>query len=152
MPTSITGWTKRLVWLEATLIWPLGTIWTFPSRSRSLVTRNWMSSTVPETSAMVTVSPTLNWSSTRMKNPAMKSFTISWAPKPTAAATTVPIARNGVMLMPQTPKITRMAVTSKVKRNKRLIISHSVSALLALSDPRWDRPATPFRPSRTPTR
>ena len=43
--------------LEATLISPLGTVWTTPSRSRSVVRRSVKSSTVPETPATRMTSP-----------------------------------------------------------------------------------------------
>ena len=54
---------------EATLISPLGTVWTTPSRSRSVVRRRPKSSTVPVTPASVTMSPFENWFSMRMSAP-----------------------------------------------------------------------------------
>ena len=55
--------------LEATLISPLGTVWTTPSRSRSVVRRRLKSSTVPLTPAIVITSPLLNWFSIRIRAP-----------------------------------------------------------------------------------
>ena len=55
--------------LEATLISPLGTVWTTPSMSRSVVRRRLKSSTVPATPARRTTSPLLNWFSMRMSEP-----------------------------------------------------------------------------------
>ena len=55
--------------LEATWISPLGTVWTTPSRSRSVVRRRVKSSTVPETPATRMTSPLANWFSIRMSEP-----------------------------------------------------------------------------------
>ena len=68
----MTSWLIRAhvrVRFEATVIWPLGTVWTTPSRSRSVVRRRLKSSTVPETSAIVTTSPLLYWFSSRISAP-----------------------------------------------------------------------------------
>jgi hypothetical protein len=50
---------------------PCGTVWTVPSVSRNEVRRRLMSSTVPVTPAMLTMSPLAYWFSIRMKAPPM---------------------------------------------------------------------------------
>ena len=57
-------------WLPTRRISPLGTCQTVPSTERSRVVRSETASTVPEVSlSRLTMSPTPNWSSIRMKTP-----------------------------------------------------------------------------------
>ena len=69
---TVTFWLIRAhvrVRLLATLISPFGTVWTMPSRSRSVVRRRLKSSTVPLTPAIETTSPLLYWFSMRISAP-----------------------------------------------------------------------------------
>ena len=69
---TLTSWLIRAqtrVRLLATMISPFGTVWTTPSRSRSVVRRSEKSSTVPDTPATRMTSPLLNWFSMRMSAP-----------------------------------------------------------------------------------
>ena len=62
-------------WLPTRRISPLGTCHTVPSTERSRVVRRETASTVPEVSlSRLTMSPTPNWSSIRMKTPDRKSL------------------------------------------------------------------------------
>ena len=68
----MTSWLIRAqtrVRFEATLISPLGTVCTTPSRSRIVVVRRLKSSTVPVTPATDTTSPRLNWFSSMISDP-----------------------------------------------------------------------------------
>ena len=55
--------------LDATRISLLGTVWSTPSRSRTVVRRRLKSSTVPVVFATVTTSPMANWFSSRISAP-----------------------------------------------------------------------------------
>ena len=83
---------------------PLGTCQTVPSIARSRVVRSDTASTVPVASPTSTMSPTPNWSSTRMKVPDRKSRTSDCEPKPIATPSTPAPASSGPRLMPTSPR------------------------------------------------
>src|SRR5206468_7361196 len=85
MSTSTTARPQPRVKLLTMVIWPLGTVWSTPCRSRSWTTRSDIRSTTPLLSITWMTSPTANWFSKRMKKPAMTSLTRLWAPKETAS-------------------------------------------------------------------
>ncbi|CFS43022.1 Uncharacterised protein [Mycobacterium tuberculosis] len=91
---STTARAQSLDRLTDLTMFPLGTVNTSPSLERSLVTRSVTSSTVPAafsgdpTMLSSTKSPNPYCFSTMMKNPASRSCTRRWAPKPSAAPST----------------------------------------------------------------
>ncbi len=92
----------------------LGTTTSSPCGVRSLVTRSVSSSTVPVIPVVCPgidsriTSPKANWCSANRKNPASRSPTICWAPKPSPIPMTVAGATRVVSGMPSWSKA-RMA-------------------------------------------
>ena len=121
--------------LERLVTWRralLGTTTSSPCAVRNLVTRSVSSSTVPVipdvwpgVDSRMT-SPKANWCSAKRKNPARRSPTICWAPKPRPMPTTVAGATSVVSGMFSWSKA-RMATM----KYTRATATHSIAALIA---------------------
>ena len=89
---------------------PLGTCQTVPSIARRRVVRSETASTVPDASPTSTMSPTPNWSSTRMNAPDRKSLTSDCEPKPIATPSMPAPAISGPRSIPTSPRHISAAV------------------------------------------
>jgi hypothetical protein len=116
---------------------------------RRIVVRSETFSIVPVTSPTSTMSPTPYWSSAIMKNPARKSRTIVWAPKPIAMPAIPAPARSGARLMPTSPRINSAAMihTTMVAVLAKTLVIVSVRAV-ARASISWSSRSRPALPRR----
>ena len=115
--TSMSSSARAQCWdmLPTRRISPFGTCHIVPSTERSRVVRRLTASTEPVASPTSTMSPTPNWSSTRMKMPDRKSRTSACEPNPIATPTTPAPARSGPRLTPSSPRTRNAAITQMTK-------------------------------------
>ena len=121
-------------------MWPFGMMCSTPLKSRSVTARSVMRSTVPLLPAASITSPTTNWFSNRMKNPARKSLTMLWAPKETARLRMPKPVSRVLMLTKMTWRVSRIPTTRTTRRptlrtRSAMVWPRCSAAVMVLSSP-----------------
>ena len=118
MPASMATCDQPFDLLVTSRTSPDGTMCTSPLVARSVVVRSVTRSTMPVTPAIVISSPIVYCPSASRNSPLSRSFTIVWAPKPTAKPSTPAEASSAPVLTPSTARalIAPMPTTTATAR------------------------------------